>query len=123
MAIQRVEVITGREARRQYTEEEKLRLVEDAFGPGVKTAEYARRTGVDQSLLYRWRRQFFGQRARLPAFTPVAVMPDEVPSATPAVPPDMLEVEFANGARLRITGTVDAALVTAMLAALAGQPA
>lgn len=38
MAIQRVEVVTGREARRQYTEVEKLRLVEDAFAPGVKTA-------------------------------------------------------------------------------------
>jgi len=46
-----------------------------------------------------------------------------VPSATPAVPPGMLEVEFANGARLRITGTVDPALVTAMLAALAGRSA
>lgn len=67
MAIQRVEVITGTERRRQFTEEEKLRLVEDAFRPGVKATEVARHQGVDVSLLYRWRRQFL---ARNRAFRP-----------------------------------------------------
>ncbi len=54
MATQRIEVITGREGRRQYSAEEKLGLVEAAFAPGVRRAEFARRAGVDQSLLYRW---------------------------------------------------------------------
>jgi transposase len=31
MTIQRVEVITGLEKRRQFTDEEKLRLVEEGF--------------------------------------------------------------------------------------------
>ncbi|MDQ2103344.1 transposase [Azospirillum isscasi] len=45
MTIQRVEVITGLERRRQFSDEEKLRLVEEAFQPGVKATEIARRLG------------------------------------------------------------------------------
>jgi transposase len=51
MTIQRVEVITGLEKRRQFADEEKLRLVEEAFQRGVKATEVARRQGVDVSLL------------------------------------------------------------------------
>lgn len=136
MATQRIEVITGREARRQYSDEEKLRLVEAAFGPGVKTAEFARHSGVDQSLLYRWRRQFFGNQPRAPAFTPVAVLPEPVPIPAAARLPEpsgsevfstatagLVEVEFPCGARMRITGAAEPAVVTAAIAALRGRPA
>ncbi|MBX9574687.1 MAG: transposase [Caulobacteraceae bacterium] len=128
MAIQRVEVITGTERRRQFTEEEKLRLVEDAFRPGVKATEVARHQGVDVSLLYRWRRQFFGPQPRLPAFLPISVAMDEPPSAepsrsAPAPPVGVVEIDFPAGARLRITGPVDPAVVTAAVAALSGRPA
>lgn len=127
MTIQRVEVITGLERRRRFSDEEKLRLVEEAFQPGVKATEVARRLGVDVSLLYRWRRQFFGQQPRLPAFMPITVAtdasaPEEVaePTAAPATPPaGLIEVEFAT-ARLRITGPVDPALVGTVIAALSG---
>ena len=123
MATQRIEVITGREARRRYSDEQKLQLVEAAFAPGVSTAEFARRSGVDQSLLYRWRRQALGQQPALPAFTPVAVLPE------PATPPDptpsagIIELEFACGARMRITGTAAAAVVSAAITALRDRPA
>ena len=130
MTIQRVEVITGQERRRQFSDEEKLRLVEEAFQPGVKATEVARRLGVDVSLLYRWRRQFFGQQPRLPAFMPITVAtdaaaPEEMtePTAAPAAPPaGLIEVEFAT-ARLRITGPIDSALVGTVIAALSGRPA
>lgn len=35
MAYQRVEVLTGTERRRTYTSTEKVRMVEEAFRPGV----------------------------------------------------------------------------------------
>ena len=132
MATQRIEVITGREVRRQYSAEEKLGLVEAAFAPGVRRAEFARRSGVDQSLLYRWRRQMFGTLPRVPAFMPVAVLPDPVSAPAAASSGSegasdavmgVIEVEFAGGERMRITGAVDAAVVTAALAALRGRPA
>jgi transposase len=132
MATQRIEVITGREARRRYSDEEKLGLVEAAFAPGVTRAEFARRAGVDQSLLYRWRRQMFGTLPRVLAFTPVTVLPDPVSAPAAASSGSegasdavmgVIEVEFAGGERMRITGAVDAAVVTAALAALRGRPA
>ena len=56
MTYQRIEVLSGTERRRSYTPAEKARLVEEAFRPGVVVTEAARRLGVDESLLYRWRR-------------------------------------------------------------------
>jgi transposase len=45
MAYQRVEVLTGTERRRTYTSTEKVRMVEEAFRPGVVVTEAARRLG------------------------------------------------------------------------------
>ena len=62
----------------------------------------------------------------------VAVLPDPVsaPAAAPsgsegasAAAMGVIEVEFAGGERMRITGAVDTAVVTAALAALRGRPA
>lgn len=130
MAIQRVEVITGVERRRQFSDEEKLRLVEEAFQPGAKATAVARRLGVDVSLLYRWRRQFFGPQPRLPAFMPVTVATGEPPAETaavptpePSVPPaGTIEIEFAT-ARLRITGAVDPVVLGTVIGALMERPA
>ena len=130
MAIQRVEVITGVERRRQFSDEEKLRLVEEAFQPGMKATAVARRLGVDVSLLYRWRRQFFGPQPRLPAFMPVTVAaeepasPEDVPEPAPAAapPPGVVEIEFTT-ARLRLTGAVDPVTIATVIAALTGRPA
>ncbi|MFD1626360.1 transposase [Azospirillum griseum] len=55
MAYERVEVLTGRERRRSCTPAEKVRMVEGAFRPGVVVTESARRLGVHECLLYRWR--------------------------------------------------------------------
>ena len=56
MAYQRVEILTGSERRRNYTPAEKVRIVEEAFRPGVIVKDVARRLGIHESLLYRWRR-------------------------------------------------------------------
>ena len=127
MAMQRVEVITGKECRRRFSEAEKLRLVEEAFEPGAVTSVVARQRGVDLSLLYRWRQQLFGRQSRLPAFTPVTlVTTDEAPAGPPAPPASppagTLEIEFPAGARLRISGPVEPVLAAAVVSALAGRP-
>ncbi len=127
MVIQRVEVITGREARRHFSEEEKQHLVEEAFQPGVRATDVARRHGMDVSLLYRWRRLMFGGRSGLPAFTPVAVMENSVPSSPSpspiaATPADgIIEIEFIGGTRMRVTGTVEASTLSSVIAALAAR--
>ena len=51
MAYQRVEILTGTERRRNYTPAEKVRIVEEAFRPGVIVKDVARRLGIHESLL------------------------------------------------------------------------
>ena len=52
----RIEIITGRERRRRYTAEQKLRLVEQTMQPGMTVSAVARLHGVSPSLLFNWRR-------------------------------------------------------------------
>lgn len=134
MAYQRVEILTGSERRRNYTPAEKVRIVEEAFRPGVIVKDVARRLGIHESLLYRWRRlmRAAAPTGGLPTFVPVMVTPepDRVePSALPSVtsPPvtptavagAVLEIMLPDGARVRLEGAVDPALAAAVLTALA----
>lgn len=57
MAGGAVEIITGRERRRRWSVEEKLRIVAETQEPGVRIADVAARHGVYPSLLFSWRRQ------------------------------------------------------------------
>lgn len=135
MAYQRIEVLTGSERRRQYTEAEKSRLLDAAFRPGVVVSEAARRLGVHESLLYRWRRL----TATAPAaqssvgFVAVTVAPllaetsDTEPgpvtatptaSAMPAAAVASMEIGLSCGTRIRLDGAVDPALAAAVVSAL-----
>jgi transposase len=53
----RVEIITGRERRRRYSAEQKLRLIEETMQPGMTVSAVARLHGVSPSLLFGWRRR------------------------------------------------------------------
>ena len=55
--VERVEIITGRERRRRYSAEEKVRLVEETMQPGMTVSAVARLHGVSPSLLFGWRRR------------------------------------------------------------------
>lgn len=54
--FQRIEVITGTARRRRWTVEEKLRIVDESFQPGLSVSYVARRHGVAANLLFRWRK-------------------------------------------------------------------
>ncbi|QCO00228.1 transposase (plasmid) [Azospirillum argentinense] len=74
--MQRVEIITGKERRRRWSEAEKARLVAETLEPGAIVAHVARRHGVAESCLYTWRRHLVGEMAdRLP--------PDDAPLLIP----------------------------------------
>lgn len=139
MSYQRVEFLTGTERRRSYTPDEKARLVEEAFRPGVMVAAAARRLGVHESLLYRWRRELcvpVEPGVEDTGFLPVTVALDAGP--TPSIPPAsiskepavdrerpisavpaILEVTLPGGTRVRMQGSVDPALAVSVLKALA----
>ena len=136
MAYQRIEVLTGTERRRNYTPAEKVRMVEEAFRPGVVVTEAARRLGVHESLLYRWRglMQASGSAVAEPSsFVAVTITPEPTvteppvleppeplpPPAGPTTSPAILEVILPSGARLRLEGPVDPVLAAAVIGALA----
>ena len=52
----RIEITTGRDRRRRYSAEQKLRLVEATRQPGMTVLAVARLHGVSPSLLFNWRR-------------------------------------------------------------------
>jgi transposase len=79
---------------------------------------------IHTSQLFRWRQQLCKRTPAPVAFNPVAVAP--VPEAAalplPAPSPEQggtVEIEFATGGRMRITGSVDASMVSALIKALA----
>jgi transposase len=111
----RVEVITSVERRRRWSSAEKQQLVAASLEPGASVSAIARQAGIHASQLYGWRRQLRALQAI--GFAPVQIAPEAVPTSLAGC--GSIEIEFASGARMRITGAVDPAMVTAALAALA----
>ena len=111
----RVEVITSVERRRRWSAAEKQRLVAASLEPGASVSALAREAGIDPSQLYGWRRQLHA-RPQI-GFASVEIAAQATPAGLGGG--GAIEVEFASGARMRITGAVDAATVTAAVAALA----
>src|SRR5262249_16801847 len=55
--MSRVEVISGPERRRRWSEEQKRTIVAEAFAPGASVSAVARRTDIGTGQIYRWRRE------------------------------------------------------------------
>jgi transposase len=106
-----IEVVTSVQRRRRWPRAEKERIVAAAMMPGAVASEVARAAGIHVSQLFRWRQQLCN-RDGAPGFAAVTI-------AQPVVGAGSIEVEFATGARLRISGPIDAATVSSAITALA----
>ena len=124
-----VEIIDGRERRRRWSLEEKLRIVAETQEPGACVREVAARHDVYPSLLHNWRRQV--REGRLVATTPVRFVPICMAEASPAtVEPERsvtvqpgagtIEVVLPDGSRLRVGNEVGLAALRRVLTALRG---
>ena len=118
-----VEVITSVERRRRWSRAEKERIVAAALEPGAVASAVAREAGIHASQLYRWRQELCRPTRATPGFAAVTIAPEPDVAASPviATPHGLIEIELTSGARLRISGAVDAAIVSAALAALTGR--
>jgi transposase len=110
-----IEVITSVERRRRWNMAEKERLVAASLEHGATVTAVAREAGVHPGQLYGWRRQLL--RGPAAAFTAVQIAAEPAAAASPAS--GLIEVEFANGSRMRISGAVDPATLGATVAVLA----
>jgi transposase len=120
-----VEVITSVQRRRRWSRSEKERIVAAALEPGAVASEVARAAGIHASQLFRWRQQLCERTPCATTFHPVAVVSESGKALPPPQPTlsdqaGVIEIEFATGGRMRISGTVEAATVSALIRALAG---
>ncbi|HEY3846554.1 MAG TPA: transposase [Acetobacteraceae bacterium] len=125
-----IEIITGRERRRRWSVEEKLRIVAETQEPGVRVTDAAARHDVYPSLLFLWRRQV--REGRLgptgsPDFVPVRLLtspPRPTEPARRAVSDESratgLEITLPDGIRLHIRDATQLPLLRPVIAALRG---
>jgi transposase len=129
--MSRVEIFRG-QPRRRWSDEAKRRLVAETLVPGATVHSVAQRHGVSTSQLFTWRKRFRAAfdsspvEPPVPAFAAVEFAP-EVATATTGeasavdamTPGGVIEIELPEcGGRVRISGAVDPAVVTAALRAL-----
>jgi transposase len=118
------EVLPGLSKRRDWSTEEKLRILAQGTAPGSSPALTCRMQGISSGQYYTWRKQF--RSGALTGFVPVLMAPDipalPAPAPVEAQPAALLagnvEVELPNGIKLRVTGGVDAGTLRQILSAL-----
>ena len=129
MAERVIEVITGRERRRRWSIEEKLRIVGETFEPGASVGQIAARHEVYPGLLFTWRRQFRNGKfshAREPLFLPVETPVHDLAVRQPKVDqsesrnPRHSEIELKDGSRVRVEDGVNLTTLRRVLSALRG---
>ena len=112
----RVEVITGVERRRRWSEEQKRALVAAAFAPGAVVSEVALRADLCPGQLYRWRQEL---RPGAGGFAEVIVSASVPTVREPA--PSAIEVAFGDNGQVRIPLTTPPDLAAAVLKTLVGR--
>jgi transposase len=124
----RVELITGRKQRRDWTDDEKAEILAASAAPGSKIAQVARRYGVSRGLLWTWRRKAMDALAAetVPGFIPLriesepadgAALISEAIAPPPAVRDQLagsIEIDIGR-ARVRVEGAVDPEVLRQML--------
>jgi transposase len=117
-----ITVMSGPERRRRWSDEDRRRILSEAFAPGAKPTRVAQDHDVATSLLYEWRKQALHGHKPATAFSAAIVV--EEPHASPsisaplAVPSAVITVEFVGVARVSIESAASTTLATAVLRAL-----
>jgi transposase len=124
VCLQRVEVITGVERRRNWPISKKLEIVAESEAEGAVVSEVARRHGIHPQQLFGWRAKL--RKAEKDAssitasvFTPVVVEPS-APAPNAAGHPNatsLIEIVLGS-ARVRVSGPVGGKTLVTVLKAL-----
>jgi transposase len=126
-----IEIITGKERRRRWSTEQKLRIVAEAEEPGACIKAVASRHDVYPSLLFYWRRQVRAGRlgANEPTgFVPVRLLVSSPATITPSVRQAVseegsaagIDITLPDGTRLYIRHAAQLPLLRPVIAALRG---
>lgn len=126
--ISEFEVLPAGDAgrRRDWTDEEKIRIVEASLLGHRQGSATARRVGISRSLLTRWRAEYRAGRLGSvgPVFTAVTVTPSTAPAAVCEAPPPpvaapipeaMIEIMLRNGRRMTVPASIDPKVLARLL--------
>ncbi len=120
MATQIIEVREAPLPRRQFSADDKARVVSEAMMAGSSVTAVARRHRICASLIYRWRRELLGgDRVERPAssFVPVEVAAAPA-SRSASSSPGIVEIVAPSGHIVRLTPPIDARVLKAVLAGI-----
>jgi transposase len=109
-------VIIRSERRRRWTDEAKLRIVQETLVPGTITSLVARRHGIGTGQLYTWRKQMLA--GAMTGFMPVELcMPGlSVPEERPPAPrTGLIEIVMPSGTRVTIEPEIERAALKKVL--------
>ncbi len=113
----RIEVITGPDRRRRWTDAEKARITAESFAPGATVSGVARRHSMSLGLLYQWRRYARADVAAEVSFVPVLPADGSDRRAVDAPGGEsFIEIEVGD-VRIRLGGPVDGAALRTVIAA------
>ncbi|MBP7002266.1 transposase [Amaricoccus sp.] len=119
-----IEVLSAADAarRRQWSDADKLRIVEASFRGSRMASATARAHEISRSLLTTWRRQFregtLGTVDRQPNFAPVLMAPEETSRSELVSGGERIEIVLGNGRRLIVGVGIDAAALARVVAVL-----
>lgn len=112
--------------RRAWTDEEKIRIVEQSLQGHRRGSATARRLGISQSLLTRWRADYRAGRPgpAAPTFMAVSLAASAAPTSIAETPPSAvgtpvaeatIEVVLGNARRMIVPISIDPAVLARLL--------
>jgi transposase len=134
-SVRRVEVITGTGRRRQFSADDKARIIEETLAPGAIVSDVARRHGLMPQQLFTWRRLARQPVVSEPTPEPPMFVPAVVGTLSPPSEPcrrprrrvrkaaqvaesaGVIEMEI-GGVAVRVGRGADAKTVSAVIRAL-----
>jgi len=117
--VGQITVFGGPERRRRWREDERAKILAEAFSPGACVARVARQHDVSTALVYTWRRKAEVQAAAAPAeigFVDAVVLDDAGGTPLPSAP--AVVVDLPGGRRVNIFASAPPDVAAAVLKAL-----
>jgi len=130
----RVEILTGVERRRGWSDDQKLAILDEVASTGLGVSAIARRHDILPQQIYTWRRQFraaLGAGRTAPMFLPVTVVaaesveqvraePQAAREKTAAGRSGRIEIRCKGGRVLKVEASLDAELLRGLIRSVEG---
>lgn len=119
-----MEILTGVERRRRWSEDDKIRILREASEPGSSIADVARRHEVSRSQIYQWRRALRVGQLRSEDMAMIDFLPVEVSDAQPKheasseARPVSVMISLRGGRTLRLPSSLASSEIKRLIAAV-----